>query len=102
MTATLHLPPALEGRHLPALRRALFEALRNDPHLAVDGSHVRVLSLAGQAVLLSTGRAARRRGGDLLVDSPSDAMTAALRATGLRHLLDPPSTGQQRQSSLAE
>lgn len=87
MTRTRQLPPDVEGRHLPALRRALLADLRSDPDLVLDCSNVEALSPAGQALLLHVDRAARRRGGQLHLQRPSTAMTLALRSTGLIHRL---------------
>lgn len=87
MTRSRQLPPCVEGRHLPALRRELLADLRADPDLVLDCSEVTVVSPAGQALLLSLERAARRRGGQLHLDQPSSAMTLALRSTGLNHRL---------------
>lgn len=87
MTCTRQLPRDVEGRHLPALRRELLASLRADPELVLDCSDVDTLSPAGQALLLFVQRAARHRGGQLHLDHPSNAMTLALRSTGLSHRL---------------
>lgn len=87
MTLTRQLPRDLEGRHLPALRRQLLQDLRHDPDLVLECSDVQKLSPAGQALLLSLARTARRHGGHLHLYTPSAAMTAALRSTGLNHRL---------------
>lgn len=87
MTLTRRLPRDVEGRHLPALRRELLASLRADPDLVLDCRDVDALSPAGQALLLFVQRTARHHGGQLHLDQPSDAMTLALRSTGLNHRL---------------
>ena len=48
------------------------------------------LSDAGQAVLVTAHRAALARGGQVHLHQPSPQVVAALRASGLRHLLQGP------------
>lgn len=80
---TLELPPHVDGPQVHDLREQLREALAAGPEVVLDCSRVEVLSAPGQALLLSTARAARRRGGLLVLRSPTEAMTHALRTTGL-------------------
>lgn len=96
MTQHLELDTHLAGRHLLDLRQQLQALLREDPELHVDCHRVLHLSAAGQALLLATGRTAARRGGRLLLHTPSPQMRQALRSTGLDHLLTPPSPAAAR------
>ena len=81
------LPARVEGRPLRRLRAELLCHLRADPVLVVEASDVQHLSEAGQAVLVAAHRAAAARGGRLHLHQPSPEVVAALRASGLRHLL---------------
>lgn len=53
-----------------------------------DSTPVRLMSRSGQALLVAVQRTAAEF--TLSFDHPSDAMTLALRTTGLRHLLAKP------------
>lgn len=96
MTTTVQLPTRVEGRHLPRLRRALLDRLRVDPDLVLACADVELLSPAGAALLVLVARAARRRGGRLHLEQPSAAVTAALGAAGLGHLLASPVSSSVR------
>lgn len=87
MSRTVVLPARVEGRLLRRLRADLLSHLRADPVLVVEAAGVQHLSEAGQAVLVAVHRAAAARGGRLHLHQPSPEVVAALRATGLRHLL---------------
>lgn len=87
MSFTVELPSQVEGCRLPGLRRELFHRLQQQSDLILDCSNVTQLSRGGQALLVATLRAARRRGVRLSFLDPSDALVTALRSTGLRHLL---------------
>lgn len=87
MSRTVVLPARVEGRPLHRLRSELLAHLRADPVLIADAGGVRHLSDAGQAVLVAAHRAAVARGGRLQLHQPSPEVVAALRASGLRHLL---------------
>ena len=81
------LPVRVEGRPLRRLRRELLAHLRADPVLVVEAAGVQRLSNAGQAVLVTAHRAAVARGGRVHLQQASPEMIAALRASGLWHLL---------------
>ena len=87
MSGAVVLPARVEGRLLRRLKRELLACLREDPVLVVDASGVQHLSDAGQAVLVTAHRAAGLRGGRLHLHQASPEVVAALRASGLRHLL---------------
>ncbi len=96
MPAPLALPHRVAGPALLPLRRALREAVRSGGDLVVQCSDVQELSPAGQALLVATSRAARRRGHRLRLVHPSPAVLGALGATGLLHLLSSgPLPGEQ-------
>ncbi len=87
MSRTVVLPVRVEGRPLRRLRSELLAHLRADPVLVVDAAEVQRLSSAGQAVLVSVRRAAVARGGRMHLHQASPEMIAALRGSGLSHLL---------------
>jgi anti-anti-sigma regulatory factor len=87
VSRTVVLPVRVEGRLLPRLRGELLAHLRADPVLVVEAARVQHLSNAGQAVLVTAHRAAVARGGRVHLHQPSPEMIAALRTSGLQHLL---------------
>jgi anti-anti-sigma factor len=87
VSRTVVLAVRVEGRPLRRLRGELLAHLRADPVLVVDAGGVQHLSDAGQAVLVAAHRAAVARGGRLHLHQPSPEVIAALRASGLQHLL---------------
>lgn len=92
MSRTVVLPVRVEGRPLRRLRGELLAHLRADPVLVIDAGGAQHLSDAGQAVLVAAHRTAVARGGRLQLHQPSPEVTAALRASGLHHLLHDPRT----------
>jgi len=87
VSRTVVLPVRVEGRPLRRLRSELLAHLRADPVLIVEATEVQRLSTAGQAVLVTAHRAAVARGGRVHLHQASPEMIAALRASGLWHLL---------------
>lgn len=83
----IRLPRLVHGRDLPGLRQQLRHAVRSHVLIVLDCSQVQELSPAGQALLVAARRAAHHRGARLCLARPSPPMTAALRRTGLSHLL---------------
>lgn len=90
------LPARADRLGLSALRRQLRVALHGPGELVVDGSRVQELSLGAQALLVAARRTARRRGLAWRLDQPTPALLAALRASGLSHLLVPVATPPTR------
>lgn len=87
MSRTVVLPVRVEGQPLRRLRGEMLSHLRADPVLVVEAAGVQHLSDAAQAVLVTAHRAAVARGGRVHLHQPSSQVVAALRASGLRHLL---------------
>jgi anti-anti-sigma factor len=73
----------------PALREQLVSLLRPAArHLIIDLSAVERADASGLAVLVGSGRRARRLGGSLRLAAPSPEVARVLSATGLNQHLD--------------
>jgi anti-anti-sigma factor len=72
----------------PALREQLLGLLRAASHLIIDLSTVEHADASGLAVLVGSGRRARRLGGSLRLAAPSPEVARVLSATGMNQHLD--------------
>lgn len=81
------LPAIMDKGSLPPLAREMAELCDKGEALAVDGSKVNRVGLAGLQLLVSAAREAQDRGVDFKINSASDELAGAVSLSGLGAML---------------